>query len=117
MNVWVRVTEGETDRLLGDAVVRVSATPRSGGPTVTAQATHEHAGNAFDYVAHLDIKESGRWDFVIYVEDEPGSIDIAFTETISGDSNLVLLLGLAGFLVVLVAGIGVYLRRRSAATR
>jgi hypothetical protein len=116
MDVWVRVAEGETDRLLRDAVVVVEAAPRSGGPTVTAQATHEHAGNAFDYVAHVDVEESGQWDFVIYVEDEPGSIDIAFTETVTGESNVVLLLGLAALFVALATGIGLYLWQQSAVT-
>ena len=115
MDVWVRVRDGETDKLLRDAVVMIEATPQRGGPTLAAQATHEHAGNAFDYVAHLDIEDAGQWNFTVYVEDEPGQIDVAFTESVDRESNIILLIGLAVAFVVLATVVGVYLWRQSAA--
>lgn len=117
MSVWVRVTEMETGKMRRDAVVTVEATPRAGGPTLTAQGTHKNAGNNFDYVAHLNIEDFGQWDFTIYVEDEPGLADVSFTETISGGSNFTLLIGLAIPFVVLAVGVGIYLWRRSATGR
>jgi hypothetical protein len=115
MDVWVRVAEDETDRLLRDAVVRVEATPQSRGATLTAQATHEHAGNAFDYVAHLDLEDSGPWDFTIYVEHELGPVDVAFTDTVAAESNMSLLIGSVIAFVVLAMLLGLYLWRKSAA--
>jgi hypothetical protein len=115
MSVWVRVSEEETGRLLRDATVMVEATPQGGGATLTAQATHEHAGNAFDYVAHLDIADSGQWDFIVYVQDEPGQVDVTFAETVTGGSNIILLVGLAASFVIVAVLVGVYLWRQSAA--
>lgn len=117
MSVWVRVRDVETNKMRGDAVVMVEATPRTGGPTLTAQGTHKNAGNNFDYVAHLEIEDFGQWDFTIYVEDELGLADVSFTETISGGSDFTLLIGLAIPFVVLAVGVGIYLWRRSATGR
>ena len=115
MSVWVRVADNETDRLLRNATVMVEATPPSGGPALSAQATHDHAGNAFDYVAHLDINDGGEWNFVVYVEDEPGQVDVTFTETVSQALNLNLLIGLAVAFVILALVIGIYMYRQSTA--
>lgn len=115
MDVWVRVADDETSRLLRDAVITVEATPQHGNSTLTAQATHEHAGNAFDYVAHLDLPDSGQWNFTIYVEQELGPVKVSFTETVTGGSNMSLLVGLGVAFTALAAIIGVYLWRQSAA--
>lgn len=117
LDVWVRVANDETDSLLRDATVIVEATPRSGGSTLTAQATHDHAGNAFDYVAHLEINDGGEWNFIIYVDDEPGQINVTFTETVSQEFNLNLVMGLAVPIVVLALVIGIYMYRQSTAVR
>jgi hypothetical protein len=115
MDIWVRVAQEETSQLLRDAVVTVEATPQSGSPALTAPATHEHAGNAFDYVAHLDLPEPGQWDFTIYVEHELGPVNVAFTETVAGGLNMGLLIALIVPFMALALIIGVYLWRQSAA--
>lgn len=114
MNVWVRVEDEETDKLLRDAVVMVEATPHDGGSKITAQATHEHAGNAFDYVAHLQIEDSGQWDFTVTVVDDPGQADFTFSDTVRGGSPTNLITALGIFLVVLVLAVGFLLARQSA---
>lgn len=113
MSVWVRVEDNESESLLRDAVVMIEATPRSGGSKITAQATHEHAGNAFDYVAHLEIETSGQWDFTVTVEDVPGQADVTFNDTVSGWSPTNLFIGLGVFLVVVVLAVGIFLARQS----
>lgn len=113
MSVWVRVEDNESESLLRDAVVMIEATPRSGGSKITAQATHEHAGNAFDYVAHLDIEDSGPWDFTVTVEGDPGQTDVTFSDTVSGTSPTYLFIGLGIFLVVVVVAVGIFLARQS----
>lgn len=115
MNVWVRVADSETDKLLRDAVVMIEAAPRSGGSKITAQATHDHAGNAFDYVAHLEIEDAGQWDFTVYVEDEPGQVDVTFSDIVSGGSPTNLIIALGVFLVVVVLAVGIFLARQSTA--
>jgi hypothetical protein len=114
MSVWVRVTDAGTDQLRREATVTVEATPREGGPTLTAPATHQNAGNDYDYVAHLPVAQAGQWEVTVNVEDEPGSIQTSFTETVSRGLNAGLLIGLAVPFVALAIGVGIYLWRRSA---
>jgi hypothetical protein len=115
MSVWVRVTETKTGQLRRDALVTVEAIPRGGGPMLTAQGTHKNAGNKYDYVAHLGVKDPGQWDITVYVEDEPGQVDVVFSETVTRGSSIRLLIGLGIPFVGLMVGVGVYLWRRSAA--
>ncbi len=117
MSVWVRVTDGQTDHLRRDAVVKVEATPRTGGPTVTAEATHKNAGNDYDYVAHLAVTQTGQWDITVSVEDEPGQAETVFTESVTRGLSAGLLIGLAVPFVVLAVIVGVYLWRRSASPK
>jgi hypothetical protein len=115
MSVWVRVTDAATDQLRREAVVMIEATPRSGGgPTLSAQATHQNAGNDYDYVAHLEVEQTGQWDITVYVEDEPGDVQTAFTETVSRGLSVTVLIAVAVPFIVLAVVVGIYLWRRSA---
>lgn len=113
LNVWVRVKHAAKNQIRNKATVMVEATHRSGRPTVTGPATHENAGNDFNYLAHLSIEKSGEWDVTVDVEDDPGSVDVSFTESVTSESNPMLLAILTIPFLVLTVGIGVYLWRRS----
>ena len=113
MSVWVRVTDATTDQLRRDAVVTVEATPRGGGPTLNAQATHQNAGNDYDYVAHLEIEQTGQWDVTVFVEDEPGDVQTSFTETVSRGLSATVLIAVAVPFIVLAVVVGIFLWRRS----
>ena len=113
MSVWVRVTDPATNQLQREALIMIEATPQSGGPTLTAQATHKNAGNNYDYVAHFEVEEPGQWDVVVRVEDELGEAEVAFSETVSQGLSVELLIGVAIPFVVLAFMAGVYLWRRS----
>jgi len=113
MSVWVRVTDATTDQLRRDAVVTIEATPRGGGPTLNAQATHQNAGNDYDYVAHLEIEQTGQWDVTVFVEDEPGEVQTSFTETVSRGLSATVLIAVAIPFIVLAAVVGIFLWRRS----
>jgi len=115
MSVWVRVTDDKTDQLRRDAVVMITATPHEGGQTLTAQATHQNAGNDFDYVAHFEVKNTGQWDVTVSVEDELGQAEVSFVETVTRGLSATVLVGLAIPFVVLAVVVGIYLWRRSAA--
>lgn len=116
MSVWVRVSNGaDTSQLRRDATVMVRATPRAGGPTLSAQATHQNAGNDYDYVAHFDVQETGEWDVTVSVEDELGQAEVSFVETVSRGLTTGLLLGLAVPFIVLSLIVGYYLWQRSTA--
>ena len=78
MNVWVRVTGLEDSQLHRDAKVLVEATLRGDGSTVSAEGSHKNAGNDYDYVAHLDVEQSGQWDVTITVSDELGDAEVVF---------------------------------------
>jgi hypothetical protein len=44
---------------------------------MTAQATHQNAGNDFDYVGHLEVAQTGQWDVTVTItEDELGEAEI-----------------------------------------
>lgn len=116
MSVWVRVTDAATDQLRRDAVVMIEAVPRTGGPTLTTQATHQNAGNDYDYVAHLDVQQTGQWDVTVFVQDEPGDIQTAFTETVSRGLSATVLIAVAVPFVILAVAVGIFLWRRSAQT-
>ena len=114
MSVWVRVTDLKTDQLRRDAVVTVAATPRGGGPRLTAQATHQNAGNDYDYVAHFQVNQTGQWDVTVSVEAEPGQVETSFTETVGRGLSVTVLIAVAVPFVVLAVVVGLYLWRRSA---
>lgn len=113
MSIWVRVTDAQSDQLRPDARVIITATPPGNGPSVTAQATHQHAGNNYDYVAHLEVDRTGEWEIVVQVEDEPGQVQTAFTETVSRGTNVFVLVAVAIPFVVLTLAVGIFLWRRS----
>jgi hypothetical protein len=113
MSIWVQVIESETESLLRDAIVTIEATPQNGSPTLTAQATHQNAGNNFDYVAHLDVEETGPWNFTVYVQDQPGEAEVSFVETVTSGRSLGALIELAIPFIVLALVVGIYLWRRS----
>ena len=114
MSVWVRVTGIEDNQLRRNAKVLIEATPRDGGPTVTAEGNHKNAGNEFDYVAHLDIEQSGQWDVTVSVADELGEAEVIFTERVTGGRNASTVIALAIPFVVGAIVVGYYLWRRSA---
>ena len=113
MNVWVRVTGAEDEKLRRDATVMIEATPRGGGPTLTAQGTHKNAGNNFDYVAHLDVGQSGQWDVTVRVEDSLGEAEVAFTESVTRGRTAWGLVALGVPFLVLGGVVGYYMWRRS----
>ncbi len=115
MSIWVRVTDAQSGQLRRDAVVKISATPRGGGPTLTALATHKNAGNDYDYVGHLpEAQQTGQWDITVTVEDEPGQVEVNFGETVTGGLSLSLLVAMAIPFVIVAVMVGFYLWRRSA---
>jgi hypothetical protein len=114
MSVWVRVTDNKTNELRRQALVLIEATPRGGEQALTSQATHQNAGNDYDYVAHLDVQNTGQWDVKVSVKDELGQADVAFTETVTQGMSLNVIVGLAIPFVVAAIIVGIYLWRRSA---
>ncbi|MCB0194926.1 MAG: hypothetical protein KDJ65_23450 [Anaerolineae bacterium] len=114
MNVWVRVMDTAGENALRDAVVRIEATPAGGGEPVIGQATHQNAGNAIDYVAHLPVERTGNWDVKVMIEDELGEAEVTFTETVTGGISTGLIIGLGLPFVFLLLVVGVYMWRRSA---
>lgn len=114
MSVWVRVTDPASAELRREATVTVIATSRNDGTSLTAQATHQNAGNDYDYVAHFPtIQTTGQWDITVTVEDAPGPAEVSFVETVSQGVNTTVIIGLAIPFVVATVIIGWYLWRRS----
>ncbi|MCB0208038.1 MAG: hypothetical protein KDJ52_01835 [Anaerolineae bacterium] len=114
MSVWVRVMDTKGETALRDAVVQIEATPSGGGEPIVGQATHQNAGNAIDYVAHLDVQQTGNWDVKVTIEDDLGEAEVAFTETVAGGVSTGLIIGLGLPFIFLLIVVGVYMWRRSA---
>ncbi len=115
MSVWVRITDAaQANQLRRDAAVTVAVIPRAGGSPQTAPATHQNAGNDYDYVAHFAVEKAGEYDVTVVVEDELGQAEVSFVETVSRGLTAGLLLGLAVPFVTLAVIVGIYLWRRSA---
>ena len=115
MSIWVRVTGLQDNQLRRDAKVLVEATPTGGGSPITAEGTHQNAGNDFDYVAHLPVDQTGQWDVKVSVSDELGETEVAFRETVTRGQNAAALIGMAIPFIVLALVVGIYLWRRSSA--
>lgn len=115
MSVWVRVTGTEDNQLRRNANVLIEAVPRDGGPTVSVEGSHKNAGNDYDYVAHVDVEQSGQWDVTVTVVDEIGQTEVIFTESVSGGASASTLIAVAIPFLVLAIAAGIYLWRRSAA--
>lgn len=114
MSVWVRVTGLEDNQLRRNARVMVEATPTSGGSPTLAEGSHKNAGNDFDYVAHVEVPQTGQWDVKVTVSDELGETEVSFRETVAQGRTTGALVGLAVPFVVLAIVVGIYLWRRSA---
>ena len=114
MDVWVRVGVDGTNRFLRDAVVTIEATSRNGGAPQTIKATHDLAGNAFDYVGHLDLETTGQWDFNVRIESDLGPANVTFSDNVRW-LNTQLLISIAGAVIVLALVLGLYMWRQSAA--
>jgi hypothetical protein len=115
MSVWVRVTGLDDNQLRRDAKVMIEAMPASGGAAVVAEGSHKNAGNEFDYVAHLELPQSGQWDVKVTVADQLGEAEVSFRETVAQGRSASALVGLAVPFVVLAIIVGIYLWRRSSA--
>jgi hypothetical protein len=115
MSIWVRVTGLQDNQLRRDAKVLVEATPTGGGTPLTAEGTHQNAGNNFDYVAHLPVDQTGQWDVKVSVSDELGETEVTFRETVTRGRNAAALIGMAIPFIVLALVVGIYLWRRSSA--
>ena len=114
MSVWVRVADPARAELRREATVMVAATSRNDGTSLTAQATHQNAGNDYDYVAHFPtIQTTGQWDIIVTVDDVPGSAEVSFVETVSKGVNMTIIIGLAIPFTVIAVAIGWYLWRRA----
>jgi len=61
MSVWVRVIDAETNQLRRDSAVRIEASRPDGVSPISALATHQNAGNDYDYVAHFEVQKTGQW--------------------------------------------------------
>lgn len=113
MSVWVRISDPVTNNLRREAQVVIAATHRDSGKTLTAEATHQNAGNDYDYVAHFDIKNTGQWDVTVTISDNPGVAQVSFVESVSSGLSVTVIVALGIPFIVLAAVIGVYLWRRS----
>jgi hypothetical protein len=113
MSIWVRVTGLQDNQLRRDAKVLVEATPTGGGSPITAEGTHQNAGNDFDYVAHVAVDQPGQWDVKVSISDALGETEIAFRETVTRGRTTAALIGLAIPFIVLALVVGIYLWRRS----
>ena len=78
----VRVSDPQSDEKERNAQVAVELTHTGSGKSLSSAATHQNAGNAIDYVAHVQMDESGVWEGVVRVDGPAGPAEVAFTQRI-----------------------------------
>jgi hypothetical protein len=99
------VSDPRSGVIVRDAQVEIALT--KGGTSLTKPATHEDAGNAVDYAAHIDIAEEGSWSGVVKVTGPAGVSEAPFLQQVTAPRTLttVILVGIpfAAMAVVFVA--------------
>ena len=68
----VRLSDPKTDEKVRDAEIIVELTHSETGATLSQAATHADAGNPTDYVAHVQVDQTGQWQGVLRVSGPPG---------------------------------------------
>jgi hypothetical protein len=98
----VRLSDPKTDEKVRDAEIIVELTHSETGATLSQAATHADAGNPTDYVAHVQVDQTGQWQGVLRVSGPPGTAQVSFMQRVVPKRQLSTLV-LAGvpFLVIL----------------
>lgn len=101
----VRITDAQTGVAVRDAQVEIELS--KGGQVIRQAATHQNAGNAIDYVAHIQIADEGSWAGIIRVNAPAGNLMREFTQQVTAPRTVttVILVGIpfAAILVVFAA--------------
>lgn len=101
----VRVSDPQSGVIVRDAQVEVTLT--KGATSIAKPATHEDAGNAVDYAAHVDLNEQGSWNGLLRVSGPAGASETPFLQQVTTPRtlNTVILVGIpfAAIIVVFVA--------------
>jgi hypothetical protein len=102
----VRITDPKTGEKVKDAAVRVLLALPESGAQVEAAATHQDAGSAVDYAAHLQIAQPGQYDGVIHVAASQGPAELRFTQRVLSPrtTSALLILALPFVAVLLILG-------------
>ena len=100
----VRVSEPQSGALVRDAEVKVALT--NGSTSLEQAATHENAGNAVDYAAHIPVADAGSWNGAVRVTGAAGVSEVAFVQQVSTPRtlNMVILVGIPFAAILVVFG-------------
>jgi hypothetical protein len=103
----VRASDPQTGDKLKDLTVDITLTHPTNGMTLTGEATHENAGNAIDYAAHILIEQAATWDGVVRVDGAAGGAEVEFVQRVlpQRQLNTVLLVGIPFAVVLAVLGV------------
>ena len=112
----VRVSEPQSGALVRDAEVKVALT--NGTASLEYGATHENAGNAVDYAAHIPIEEAGSWNGAVRVTGAAGVSEATFVQQVSTPRtlNTVVLVGIPFAAILIVFGAMWFARNSSRKT-
>ena len=117
----VQVHNRETDANVGDAIIKVYATPSEHGAKQVAPALNSPADREY-YVGRLEIEEKGVWAIDVVIEhpelgDETLTLATEVFERSRGGDNLVLGTILWVFVSIAFVAIAFYLVRKSKRAR
>jgi hypothetical protein len=103
----VRASDPQTGEKFKDLQVRIMLTDPASGAALTGEATHQNAGNAVDYAAHIPIDQAANWDGVLRVEGVPGAAEVKFVQRVlpKRGFNTMLLTGIPFVLLLAVLGV------------
>jgi hypothetical protein len=97
-----RVSDARSGTTVRDAQVEFVLT--KGASALAQPATHEDAGNAIDYAAHIDLSEEGSWNGLVRVTGPTGTSEAQFVQQVTAPRtlNMVILVGIPFGAIVVV---------------
>ena len=82
LSIMVRISDPATSTKMLNATVELELVHTESGVVVSGPATHAQAGNAVDYVAHLEMPEAGQWTGRILISGPDGKREVSFIQRV-----------------------------------
>jgi len=113
----VRISDPVSADKVRDAQVSLILRNETAGTELTAEMTHQNAGNLLDYAAHMTLEQPGLWNGVVTVTGPAGLSEVSFVQRVLPARQLstVLIIGMP--FLVLLGALGLFWFARSGSRR
>ena len=113
----VRISDPVSADKVRDAQVSLTLRNETAGAELTAEMTHQNAGNLIDYAAHMILQQPGLWTGVVTVTGQAGSTQVSFVQRILPARQLSTLLIMGMPFLVLLGALALFWFARSGSRR